>query len=234
MTEASQSPDESLPDLEEGLSHITRPTATSMTPPPPLNAPKRTNSKRTRIQCALCDVDVSVGTRHCSVCRKCVVGFDHHCVYLNTCIGSRNYPLFIALLTCTIVLVTSQLTVTVYAMDCVRRRGDTATVVFVASLSVLPLLQLVSMLVLAFFHTYISCKGLRTYEWLRSFHERSSRLTAKTPTWPQGPSTPNPLDEGDPRNRRRIDDCDSPPSLTTSTSTKATATLTPASSIDSI
>lgn len=36
-------------------------------------------------------IDRSVTAKHCSVCDKCVEGFDHHCIWLNTCIGSRNY-----------------------------------------------------------------------------------------------------------------------------------------------
>lgn len=44
--------------------------------------------------CVFCRCFVEKGCKHCSVCDKCVPGFDHHCRWLNSCIGTRNYPLF--------------------------------------------------------------------------------------------------------------------------------------------
>ena len=35
--------------------------------------------------------------RFCGACRKTVSGLDHHCTWLNTCIGRRNYFPFICL-----------------------------------------------------------------------------------------------------------------------------------------
>jgi hypothetical protein len=37
-------------------------------------------------------------THHCSTCRQCVVGFDHHCDVLGVCIGRGNLAMFRALL----------------------------------------------------------------------------------------------------------------------------------------
>lgn len=44
--------------------------------------------------CVFCRRFVIFGSKHCSVCDKCVPGFDHHCRWLNTCVGEGNYVMF--------------------------------------------------------------------------------------------------------------------------------------------
>ena len=39
-----------------------------------------------------------VSTRYCGTCHKSVAGLDHHCLWLNTCIGSKNYISFFILI----------------------------------------------------------------------------------------------------------------------------------------
>lgn len=54
----------------------------------PENAPEGTEP------CVFCRRFVQLGCKHCSVCDKCVPGFDHHCRWLNSCVGAKNYRLF--------------------------------------------------------------------------------------------------------------------------------------------
>ena len=52
-------------------------------------------------------------------CNKCVDVFDHHCPWLNTCVGATNYSMFVGLLTSLTLLTTLQMA------TAIRRRGVT-------------------------------------------------------------------------------------------------------------
>lgn len=60
--------------------------------------------------CTDCQLEVQATTKHCNQCGICIDRFDHHCVWLNLCIGGRNYRLFIAtVIVCAITLAYSSL-----------------------------------------------------------------------------------------------------------------------------
>eukprot|EP00948_MAST-09A_sp_MAST-9A-sp1_P003185 g3185.t1 len=61
------------------------------------------------MKCYYCRVSVHISSRHCRTCDKCVPGFDHHCRWLNNCIGSNNYRAFFATVLVTFLLVVIQL-----------------------------------------------------------------------------------------------------------------------------
>lgn len=44
--------------------------------------------------CRYCEGPTAASSKHCFDCNKCVPHFDHHCPWLNTCIGGNNYRTF--------------------------------------------------------------------------------------------------------------------------------------------
>lgn len=102
------------------------------------------------------------------------------CVYLNTCIGRKNYRLFMIMLTCAFLLLALQLYV---ALSLLVRAGlvhsdvldkisesalDTrlAFIPLLSFLSVVPTLAWLLVLSLWAFHLYIIARGLSTLDWI--------------------------------------------------------------------
>lgn len=48
--------------------------------------------------CEVCETHVLDSAKHCGACNRCVHGFDHHCRWLNNCVGAANYRLFFRLI----------------------------------------------------------------------------------------------------------------------------------------
>mmetsp|Transcript_7182 Transcript_7182/g.25640 ORF Transcript_7182/g.25640 Transcript_7182/m.25640 type:complete len:542 (-) Transcript_7182:63-1688(-) len=58
--------------------------------------------------CYRCSHVVKPRSRHCRICDKCVDVFDHHCKWLNNCVGKGNYRQFVALLATSFVMTALQ------------------------------------------------------------------------------------------------------------------------------
>jgi hypothetical protein len=44
--------------------------------------------------CPECEVVRTARARHCGVCNKCVDRYDHHCPWINNCVGLKNHNHF--------------------------------------------------------------------------------------------------------------------------------------------
>lgn len=50
------------------------------------------------LYCDICRSYVNKRSRHCRTCARCVENFDHHCMWINNCIGRKNYKLFLIMI----------------------------------------------------------------------------------------------------------------------------------------
>jgi palmitoyltransferase ZDHHC4 len=48
--------------------------------------------------CRTCEFAKPARSKHCSLCRACIARSDHHCIWVNNCLGRGNYKYFLALL----------------------------------------------------------------------------------------------------------------------------------------
>ena len=51
-----------------------------------------------RRACKTCKTPKLARSKHCSICGYCVPKFDHHCPWINNCVGERNHKHFMAFL----------------------------------------------------------------------------------------------------------------------------------------
>ena len=45
--------------------------------------------------CPDCEIVRTPRSRHCGICNRCVERYDHHCPWLNTCVGVNNHSYFL-------------------------------------------------------------------------------------------------------------------------------------------
>jgi hypothetical protein len=164
--------------------------------------------------CNYCRRWTDVTSRHCSVCDKCVVGFDHHCRWLNVCVGSRTYKPFIAFVTFVLLslllnFATALTRIIQCALDtrgCENRLrqmyGRASYETYIAFLVLLLLYLLAGCCVIGHlwgFHMWLIVTGRTTWDWIQEKRhkartqreaQRQSASASPTAPAPPGPAPP--------------------------------------------
>lgn len=121
--------------------------------------------------CNFCRQDVDKSCKHCKSCNKCVRNFDHHCKWLNSCIGEANYIFFYWYLVTLMCLLGIIVAFGIATLSVVGDQMDRAQFAFAIITVILCGCAFFPVGNLFCYHTYLSCKGITTFEDLTSKQE---------------------------------------------------------------
>ena len=129
--------------------------------------------------CRVCKTHVKLKSKHCGECDRCVENFDHHCKWLNNCIGEKNYVHFFITIIALELMVTDQLAIGIYILvgffrqnsiaNSVNRIYDTNSPAYAAvilTLSILSLTVLIALAHLIALHIWLRLKKMTTYDYI--------------------------------------------------------------------
>lgn len=156
--------------------------------------------------CAKCTFLKPPRTHHCRVCDRCVLKMDHHCPWVNNCVGFHNYRYFCAFmlylaLCCIIVLLTSVVPTLDVLFFPQQSRWGTHEGWCIALSASLCLGTLVALTVIGGSHVYLLMTNQTTIEARANQAERDKKRTQQqlarfTGKGTVGPAYRSPYDLG--------------------------------------
>ncbi|XP_024032828.1 protein S-acyltransferase 10 [Morus notabilis] len=144
--------------------------------------------------CSYCNVEQPPRARHCHDCDRCVLQFDHHCVWLGTCVGQGNHCKFWWYIfeETALCLWIGFLYITYLKANIAKAWWKVAIVIL---LLIILSISLVFLLLLLTFHSYLALTNQTTFELIRR---------RRIPYLRGLPARVNPFSEGICRNLYRF------------------------------
>lgn len=146
--------------------------------------------------CTVCKTHVTLQSKHCGSCDKCIDGFDHHCNWLNNCIGKRNYSQFIYLIISLQSFVALQVSTGIFIIYSIITKkestkenlfqrldvDDDVRIFYVSLLLFFTFISAVILIIngnLVGFHAWLKFKKMRTYDFLLERRKKQKRRSKK-------------------------------------------------------
>ncbi|CAI5498720.1 unnamed protein product [Closterium sp. Naga37s-1] len=134
--------------------------------------------------CQKCGAYKPARCHHCRICKRCVLRMDHHCVWINNCVGHANYKAFFLFV----------------LYDVIALTHTVALLIAFFISSCLPLL--IALVVLLVWHCYLIAINKTTIEHYKSvrvpvhYEGVRARLVSPRPVVPSQPPPSHPYDLG--------------------------------------
>ncbi|CAD8185417.1 unnamed protein product [Paramecium pentaurelia] len=143
--------------------------------------------------CSTCLIVKPLRCSHCKDCGNCVQVFDHHCPFVNNCIGQRNYRFFIAFLISLLLLAIGELGgflilfignfgEGISGKDGILIQNQTILVIVLFALGIPTILLTLCILVFVCFHICLAYNGKTTKEQLQK-KKITSKGTIPSTVW---------------------------------------------------
>ena len=124
--------------------------------------------------CYSCSLFRPPRTSHCAICDNCVERFDHHCLWLGTCVGKRNYKYFYFLIGFLNIGAIFQICFCIYVLIFEiksLKNKESTSYIYVILISIIILYDLLFIILfigkLFLLHTYLVIKNITFYEYIK-------------------------------------------------------------------